>query len=560
MLLDKTVKSISRLTQMINILGKYSFEDIVVNTALNKIVSSKRKVSWQRRDKSVFEYNRWERIRMVVEELGPTFIKLAQFLSNRPDVLPEPLIREFTKLQSEVLPFNTHKAKSIIEGELGKPIEEIFSYFDNRVIGSASIGQVHRARLLNGENVVVKVQRPEASKQVLTDLVLLHEFVRLTDSYFKNLGIFNAIEIVETFDDSMRKELDYNTEARSIQQFRNIYYKKKKLHIPKAYRNLTTSKVLITEFVSGCHITDIDQLISWGLDPKEIAENGMAIYLSQIFEYGFFHADPHPGNVLVRPNGDIVLIDFGMIGKLSRNDKYNFSGILASISQRNAKGMATHIQRLSTGQEIEHLKPFINELEDLIDDFEILNVDEQGMSDLTARFQKIIYDYKLQIPGSIFLILRSLAMLEGIGRKLHPNFNTLEFIRPYGTRLFYEQYSSENLKSEFQYAFSQVSSMLYSMPVDIKYILKKIRKGQLHSSIEIKGYERFLRKLDSIANRFVLTLLIVSLLVTSALMMNSSSEVPHLSGIPYTSLVGFLLSGTLSVYLFIYTIRHRNGR
>ncbi len=561
MFLDKTVKNITRLSQVINILVKYSFEDIITSTALKKFIPPKMQVIWQRSDQSIFEFSRWERIRMVIEDLGPTFVKLAQLLSNRPDLLPEGLIYEFTKLQSHVPPFETKIAKEIIERRTEKKISELFSYFDNKPIGSASIGQVHRARLINGDDVVVKIQRPGAENKVKTDLRLLREFVKLTENYFVNIGILNPIEVVDTFEKTMYKELNYNTEARSIQQFRTIYQDQKNLYIPKPYREYTSEKILVIEFISGCKISDINQLEKWGLNPKIIAENGMAIYLTQIFEYGFFHADPHPGNVLVQPNGTIALVDYGMIGKLTKREKYNFSNVLMGLASQDPKKLAISIQRLAINSEIEDLGAFEKDLEELIDDFVILDVDRMGMSELARRLQKIIYDYQLQIPGSIFLILRALAILEGIGSKLHPDFQTLKFIRPYGAKLIREQYSVENMKSEFSYTFSHLISFLSSSPIDLKFILKKIRNGKLHVNIEVIGYEKLIKKIDILTNRFVLTFLIISLVIASAIMINSNpAQIPFFFGMPLTSIVGFALAIFLSIILFFYVLRHRNGK
>lgn len=562
MLIDRTVSNINRLTQVINTLAKYSFEDILTSTALKRFVPAKRQLSWTRRDKLVFHYTRWERIRMVIEELGPTFIKLAQVLSNRPDILPEPLIKEFEKLQNQVPAFSTQIARQIIEKELGKPIDEVFSYFDNMVIGSASIGQVHRARLKNGKDVVVKIQRPGIYKKVKTDLTLLHEFVKLTENYFINNGILNPLEIVDTFEQTMLRELDYNTEVRSIEQFRNIYKYYPKLHIPEPQRDLCTRRILILEFISGCKINDIEQLKNWGLNPKSIAEEGMNVYLKQIFDVGFFHADPHPGNVLVKPNGHIALIDFGMVGKLTRNQKYAFAGIMLSLSSRDAKGMASNLRKLASNSEITDLQQFENDLEELIEDFVVLDIGEMNMRDLTGRLQKIIYTYKLQLPGNIFLILRAFSILEGIGKELHPKFKFLNSLKPYGIRVNAEQFSPKNIRSEINFAATQFASLLYSSPVDIKYILKKLRTGEFYTKVELHGFEYPLKKLDSIANRAVFTILIAALLISSSIIYNTQVAIhaATILGIPYLTFIGFSASVLLSIILMLNIFRgKRNG-
>ena len=296
-----TISNLTRIRQVAEVLLRYGFEDVVTTTPLRRLVSQARRLSWQRADRQVFETTRWERVRLIIEELGPTFIKLAQAMSNRADLLPQALIDEFEKLQSNVPPFETALARQIIEEELGRPISDVFSEFDDVTLGSASIGQVHRARLLTGEEVVVKVQRPGVRDKVRSDLALLHELVRLTAGFLQKQGLANPQDVVDAFERSMSKELDYTAEARSMEQFRKLYADYTTFYIPKPFRELSTARILVIEFVSGCKITDKPQLLAWGLSPETVAETGMDIYLTQIFEFGIFHADHTPATCWCAP-------------------------------------------------------------------------------------------------------------------------------------------------------------------------------------------------------------------------------------------------------------------
>ncbi|PJJ61114.1 ABC1 kinase family protein [Hymenobacter chitinivorans] len=554
-----TISNLSRIRQVVEVLVRYGFEDVVTSTALRRLVTQKRRLSWQHAERPVFETSRWERVRMVIEELGPTFIKLAQAMSNRPDLLPEALIDEFQKLQSDVPPFDVRLAREIIERELGRPITEVFGEFEEKPLGSASIGQVHKAKLLTGEDVVVKVQRPDVQEKVRTDLSLLHELVRLTAGFLRNHGLSNPQDIVDAFERSMMKELDYTSEARSMEQFRKLYEAYETFYIPKPYRELSTAKILVIEFVSGCKITDKAQLLEWQLSPEKVAETGMDIYLTQIFEFGIFHADPHPGNVLVRPDGTLVLIDFGMVGKLSKQQKYAFAGVFIGMARQDARSMALNFRRLALTADIPDMRTFEADLNDLIEDFTMLDVKEMSMSDLADRLQVIIYDYKLQVPGAVFLILRALVILEGIGKVLHPRFNTFEFVRPYGARIIAEQYSADNILSEAQYTGTQLLALIQTLPADVRQIMRKISRGDLRLKVELSGYQALMRTADQLVSRTIIALIAVAFLLFSGLSLlgRYSPDMRYSHGIPVITWWSLGITGFLFLILLILGTKKR---
>lgn len=554
---DQTIKNISRIRDVIRVLLKYGFEDIVVNTPLSKLIPQSKRLTWSRRDRLVFEYSRWERVRMVTEELGATFIKLGQLLSNRPDILPLPLIKEFEKLQNEVPPFPSDQAIKIIEKETGQSIDSLFSYFEDKPLGSASIGQVHQARLQNGQDVVVKVRRPKVKQLVYTDLELLKEIVRMTETYLKKQGILNPIEIVSTIEKTLIKELDYTIEARNLQHFRSFYKDEKSFTVPKPYKELSGEKVLIMELIHGCKITNVKQMLDWGLDPRKIAERGMNIYLKQIFEYGYFHADPHPGNILIQKDGIICLIDFGMTGKLLKRDKLAFAGILLAMANKNPRAMAISFKKLAIDHNIEDMRSFEYRLSELIEEFASLELEDINMSALTVGLQRIIYDYQIKVPGSVFLVLRALVILEGIGKRIHPEFQTFEFFKPYGKKLFLEQFSLKDIGSDLLFTGSQLLSFFNKFPNELKYVLRKMRKGELYYHVEYHGLEPLTKKLNSIANRLVLSILISTFVMASTLTMIYQSSGVMFYGVPVLSWIGYLLSAGMSLLLMFSMLRNR---
>ncbi|MBL7788060.1 MAG: AarF/ABC1/UbiB kinase family protein [Chitinophagales bacterium] len=559
MFFTQTIKNIQRTREIIAVLFKYGFEEVVANTPLQNFVPQNRQLTWLRNERYVLDYTRWERVRMVFEELGPTFIKGAQVLSNRPDLLPEPLITEFQKLQSNVPPFPFEEAKAIIEKELGKKLEEVFAFFNPVPIGSASIGQVHRARLLDDTEVVVKVQRPQVRQIVETDLAILKEVIRRSEKFFENNGIINPMDLVLAFEKSMQKELDYLTEARNITQFRTFYQDRKDFYVPKAFKELSTAKVLLLEFVKGCKITDVEQLTKWGVDIPEIAKTGLNIYMTQIFEFGFFHADPHPGNILIRPDGVICLIDFGMVGKLMPKDKFAFTGVFTAMALKDAKSMVNALRRLAIDDDIQDVKTLENDLNELIEDYTMLDVSESSMAEMAQRLQAIIYEHKIRVPGSIFIILRALAILEGIGKTIYPEMNVYDFVKPYGQKMLFEQFRPENVGRELLDVLNDTVRFLNSFPSEIKDILKKIRQGRISSEIRIAEYDRFIAVWHYTANRLAMTLLIMALVIGAAII--TAADIiahPTARGIPWTAGTGYLIAALLALRLML--VSFRNGK
>lgn len=557
MFFGNSLNNFRRLREITGILLKYGFEDVVTATTLKGFVSEKRRLTWQRSEKPVFEYTRWERVRMATEELGPTFVKFAQILSNRADLLPDDLVRELEKLQSSVPPFSTEVAKEIIERELKTKIEDFFEYFGETPIGSASIGQVHLARLKDGEQVVVKVQRPNIKKQIETDIALMHDLAGRTENFLEGYGITNIMDVIVAFERAMSKELSYLNEARNIEQFRNYYKDNNDFYVPRVFKQLTTDRVMIIERISGCKITDLAQMEEWGIDPHEIAKLGMNVYLTQIFEHGYFHADPHPGNVMIRPDGTICLIDFGMVGSLMEEDKINFAGVFISMAQKDARSMGMYLRRLSVDDEIQDIKKLEYALHELIDDYASLDVQEADIAGMGAALQRIIYDNKMRVPGAIFLILRALAILEGIGRAIYPEFNTMEFMKPFGVKLIAERFAPKKLGADLFHDATEFADLLQSFPFDLKEILKQLRKGKLKVVIEPTEYENILDKLTRSSNRVTLALLISGLFVSSSitLMAKLPPTAYNSWGMPYISVIGYLGALGLSFVLWMVSVR-----
>ena len=554
MLFGQTIRNINRAREIAKVMVKYGFEDLLSNTPLYRLVPESRRLNWVRDDRSILDYTSWERVRMAIEELGPTFIKGAQVLSNRADLIPQGLIDEFQKLQSDVPPFDFEQAKDIIREELGGEISNFFEYFEDKPIAAASIGQVHRARLKDGTEVVVKVQRPGIREKVETDLEILKQIVFRGEELMERYGVTNVATLLDAFEKTMLKEMDYRVEAKSIEQFREFYKAYTNFYIPRVYRAVSSERVMTMEFVRGCKITDVAKLKEWGLDPAKIAEEGMHIYLTQIFEYGYFHADPHPGNILVRRDGVLCLLDFGMVGKLNRRDKFAFAGLLVGMAQKNASMAAAALRRLAVEDDIKDYGVFEYELGEVIEEFSTQSVGEANMADSAQKLQKIIFDNKMKVPGSVFLILRAMAILEGIGKEIHPNFLVYDFVRPYGAMLFKQQLSPDYLLEEGYRIGSELWSFVSGFPLEIKDILRKTRRGTLLFNIEHKGHQPAVNQITNTIQRFALVILASAMMLTAAIFANADPE-GHMRIIAWLLLISGAGIGALTFFSILTNFR-----
>tara|TARA_B100001093_G_scaffold513177_1_gene584541 strand:- start:7351 stop:9045 length:1695 start_codon:yes stop_codon:yes gene_type:complete len=562
MLLDGTFKHLGRTRQIIKVLVKYGFEDIVFHSFLQNIVPRRMLLSWTRENRIVSATTRWERIRMAAEEAGPSAIKIAQIMSNRSDIIPEELIVELKKLQSEVKTFPFSVARKILDEELPRPYDEIFEEFNEVPIGSASIGQVYKAKLRTGEEVVVKLRRPGVGKLLVQDLEIAKSILPHAKGVIEQNGLtYEAVEdsLLE-IEKSTVKELDYLNEARNIENFRKFYRKRKDFYVPRAYREYSTEKLLIIEFADGCKITDQKQLEEWSIDAKKVAERGMDIYLTQIFEFGYFHADPHPGNIIIQKDGRICLIDFGMVGKLMQRDKMSFAQVFVAMAQGDSKKMALNLRKLCISHDIENVRMLEYDLQEIIEEYTTLDVAESKIEDLILSLQGVMRDYNMRVPGSVTLIFRALGLLEGIGKQIHPEFNINQFVQPYGFKLLKEEYSMTNLAKEGLTRFDEISALLNSIPVEVRSILKKTRQGKLNVQIEHKGYDPLLRKMDRVVNRFILTFIIFTLVLGSSILATipmSENYMAGVIGLPIISVIGYAISIFLGTILLFAVLRTR---
>lgn len=550
-----TFKHLRRYKQVLQVLMKHGLDDMLAHSSLQKLLP---KIRFHRKIKgeiSKVSYSRYERIRMALEELGPTYVKFGQILANRPDILPEELINELKKLQDAVPGFAFSDVKEIIENDLNGSLENLFLSFNEKPIASASIAQVHRAVLHTGEEVVVKVQRPDIEEIIEEDLRILADLAEIAEHNFPQIARFEPIELVKSLNKSMSRELNFLLEAYNINHFQHLFKTDSLVYVPKVYSKFSTRRVICMEYIQGVKVDQVQQLREMNVDLHGLAEKGLYLYFQQIFKFGFFHADPHPGNVLVLQDHRICLIDFGMVGVMNRKDKEAFKDFIIGIAKGDLRNLTEAIESLTKGKRISSKEELEYDMAILIEEFPPETIDERNMSEIVDRLQKIIYKHKLSFSNDFFLLLRTLVILDGISRQLDPKFNTLERIRSHSMRLFEEGFEPKNLVKAALHEIVEIWDFVKVLPKDFKSIINRIKDGKV--KLEFLGLNQLMHTLDVVSNRIAAAIILASMILGSSLVV--LSHIPPLwNGIPIIGLVGIIISGVLASFMLI-TI-FRNGK
>ncbi len=517
MALGLDFKILRRYREIVGILIKYGFQDILADAG----VSVRAKIMEAFVSKSLIEeahkHTKWERIRMAVEELGTTYIKFAQILSNRPDIIPLELVTQFEKLQTHVPPFSSERAREIIEEELGKPIDELFTEFENEPFASASIAQVHRARSGDGTRVVFKVRRPDILERIELDIVIMKHIAQKMEER-KYMDKLDPVGIVRAFDTAIHRELDLSHEGYNLQRFANNFKDSDIVFVPKYYPQYTTRKLLTMEFVEGVHPYDTEGLARIGASGHELAKNGMYALFQQIFEHGFFHADPHPGNLFAMPNNKICFIDFGMMGTVLKSDAEFFADIVHGVTSKDSKVLIWGLKNIAVSQQFEGIKAFDYEVEDLIQDYHSLPADKMDMSDLFNRLLDLVNKYNIRMPPDYFLLSKCLVTIEGVGHRLDPNLNIIKELTPHINTALRQEFNPSNILKRILNSARDSIALLESLPRDVREIIGKVKKGELKVTIEHEGLSRLVHIIDLASNRIAGGFIIGSLLMTSAIL------------------------------------------
>jgi ubiquinone biosynthesis protein len=492
---------------------------------------------------------RGRHLREMLDELGPTFVKFGQLLSTRPDIVPPDIIAELRSLQDDVRPFPFADIEKTIREELGQPIERLFTEFDETPLAAASIGQVHRATLPNGRLVAVKVQRPNAPRQIEADLALMYQAAKLAKERIRALDFIDTNEIVDEFSRSIRQELDYRLEARNADGFHKNFAGHPHVAVPRVYWTYTRSKVLTLEYLDGVQLADL-QLDQWSLDQRRrlaylIAET----WMTMIFRQGFFHADPHPANILVLSPERIGLVDFGLTGKLTDDDMSKLTRLFIDAASENIEALPKRLADLGVRYPKEREEQFVSELRELYYRYYGASIQEIDPLQVIREAFGLIYTMNLRLPTRFVMLDKAIATLGSVGVELYPDFNVFEIAKPYARDLMIERFTPRRIASRARREGWKLTQMAADLPYQVHETLEQVRDGQIEVGFVHKGLDEFMARLDTLFNRLVIALVVTGGLIGSSLIGIFAKTGPHVLGLHIVSVLGFGLSTVLGVWL-----------
>jgi ubiquinone biosynthesis protein len=544
-------RNIGRLSEIAQVAVKHGFGYFFERHRLTDLFP------WIDRDGSAdTPSDRGRRLREMLDELGPTFVKFGQLLSTRPDIVPPDVVLELQKLQDDVRPIPFADVERVIREELGMTTEQAFLEFDEHPTAAASIGQVHHALLPNGERVAVKVQRPNAPRQIESDIALLFQAARLAKERVRALDFIDAEQVVDEFARSIRSELDYRAEARNAEAFRRNFAGRADVKIPRVYWTYTRRRVLVLELLEGTQLADLDPAGLSQTERRDLAYRIAETWMTMIFRHGFFHGDPHPANIFVLDGGAAVgLVDFGQVGKLTDEDMSKLTGLFIDAANERVDLLPRRLAELGVRYPREREEEFTNELRDMYYRYYGVSLAEIDPMQVIREAFEIIYRLNLRLPTRFVLLDKAIATLASVGIELYPDFNVFEVAKPYARNLMIERFSPERILSRAQKESGELARIAAALPHQVHDMLEEFRDGQIEVGFVHKGLDEFMHKVDVAFNRLVVALIVVGGLIGSSLIGIFAKHGPFVFGVNFLSFIGFLLSGALGIWLLWGVIR-----
>jgi len=549
-MMENQAKKLKRTVTLINILIKYGFEELLIRSNIRSLLSSSgSETDTFKSDGERLSFTVYERIRMALEELGPTYVKFGQAFSSREDLLPIEMVTELQKLQDNVVP-ESLDVRGFIETDLGLDPDQFFEHIELEPFASASISQVYKARLKDGSAVILKIKRRGIREVVASDMLIMKDVAKLLVSNSEMFRKVNLVEVLEAFEKSIFHELSFLNELSNIEQFSRNFKGNKDIYLIKTYPELSNDNILCMEYVDGVKITDKLILIEMGLEPAEIASRGLDLYLTQVLDHGFFHADPHPGNLLVLASGQIAFIDFGTMGSMMPNDKEQLEDFISYFIAQDAKRLIAIIKKMAIRFNIPDEKKLERDIHDFFNLLEGSSLHQMDVKEVLSKFSGILNENEILMPEHLYLLVRGIVLIEGIGRALVPDLNIIESLKPYILKIALARLSPEYLKKNGLKFLRTMADALKTVPDDLISILSKLNNGELKVIQEVRALPALHEGIVQGFNRTVLAIVLCGLWISSALLVLADKP-PKWADTPALAWIGFTISAVLMLILLI---------
>jgi len=550
--LEQRYKQIVRYREIVQVLARHGFGNLIDQLELVPYLSLPRRLF--RKATAGPPLTAPERMRLAIEELGPTFIKLGQILSTRPDLIPPPYIAQLVRLQDTVPPAPWELVREQLEQELDGSLDKCFVSFEVEPMAAASLGQVHRATLPGGEEVVVKVQRPAIEETIEVDLEILFDLAHLIQERTALGEIYDLVEIVEEFAFTLRNEMDYRREGHNADRFRRNFADEPALYIPKVYWDYTTQRVLTLERISGIKVDDIAALDMAGVDRHQVARNAARIIIKEVLEDGFFHADPHPGNFFVMDGAVIGAMDFGMVGHLDQRDRENLVRLYIVSVQLDTEGIVEQLIRMGAARHDVDRVGLQRDIGRLLTRYHGLPLKEIRARQVVEEVMPIAFRHHLRLPSRLWLLGKTLAMMEGVGLQLDPDFDIFAVSQPYVRKFLWQTVSPQSWGKRLLKSSEDWGELLADLPRRLPRLVDQLEEGDLQLTLRIREIEAFLVRLDRVGNRLALSVLLAAFIVSLALLIPS-----FLGGqqgwVFWLIVLGFALVSVLGLWLLLSILR-----
>jgi len=553
--INRNIRSIRRYRHILGILIKYGFGHVVEQLNIDYYLElGRRIVTLGTAPKEIERLSQPQRLRLAMEELGPTFVKLGQVLSTRPDLVPHAYAVEFRKLQDRVPSEKPEAILDQLQNELGYPAGELFASFSTEPIAAASMAQVHRARLKSGEEVVLKIQRPGIANTIETDIDILMGLAYLVENHLPAELIVDPIAIVREFRRIISRELDFTREAHTIDRFTANFEGDETVFVPGVHWEYTGKTVLALDYIEGIKVSEFDKLREAGYDLPLIARNGADAFLKQVLQFGLFHGDPHPGNIFILPDNVICMLDYGMVGHLDESLKYHLLDLILAVVERDTDRIVTQLLYSGDIPDETDRKQFKRDLAQFIDDYHEVQLQNINAGKLMGEFVEILQQHRIKFPPDLILLGKALVSMEGIGRQLDPDFNMVSHLRPFMEKLIRDRISPGNVSREAVRMGQSYVQLIRTLPGDIKEFITRINRNKFKIDLEHRGLEKLITDLDRSSNRLSFSLLIGAIIVGSSLVMQTEKG-PQFFGFPVLGLLGYTIAGFLGLGLAIAILR-----